>query len=449
MIKNFTFSLLMLASVLSFAQGYDLPVTFDNGSVTYGVVDFGGNSSSVVVDPSDASNMVVKSEKTAAAATWAGTTIGIDQSGTVTSFSAKLPFTVTSTKMSIRVWSPDAGIPVLFKVEDAGDAQKSVETLATTTKANEWETLIFDFSNQRTGTAALNLDYTYNKGSIFFNFDTDGATAGAKTYYWDDVSFVSAGPTKEQINLPVTFDDTMVDYTITSFGDMVSSVVADPKGGMNMVAMSTKPVSSPDWAGVTASTPFGFKDDIPFTATETKMSVRLYSPDANIKVRLKVEDRNVGSKSCEVDVMTTKANEWEVLVFDFSKQVDGTPALDLTTAYGKASLFFNFGVTGAAAGEKTYYWDDLMFGEPDNSSVINTEKATVVFYPNPVNDVLNINTNNPVQKVTVLNAVGSVVETLQPNSTAVNVNMASYTSGMYVVILQTSNETLSFKATKN
>ena len=70
----------------------------------------------------------------------------------------------------------------------------------------------------------------------------------------------------------------MVDYTITSFGDMVSSVVADPKGGMNMVAMSTKPVSSPDWAGVTASTPFGFKDDIPFTATETKMSVRLYSP---------------------------------------------------------------------------------------------------------------------------------------------------------------------------
>ena len=99
--------------------------------------------------------------------------------------------------------------------------------------------------------------------------------------------------------------------------------------------------------------------------------------------------------------------------------------------------------------KKTYYWDDLMFGEPDNSSVINTEKATVVFYPNPVNDVLNINTNNAVQKVTVLNAVGSVVETLQPNSTAVNVNMASYTSGMYVVILQTSNETLSFKATKN
>ena len=85
MIKNLHFSLLMLASVLSFAQGYDLPVTFDNGSVTYGVVDFGGNSSSVVVDPSDASNMVVKSEKTAAAATWAGTTIGIDQSGTVTS----------------------------------------------------------------------------------------------------------------------------------------------------------------------------------------------------------------------------------------------------------------------------------------------------------------------------------------------------------------------------
>lgn len=449
MIKYFTFSFLMLASVMGFSQGYDLPVTFDDGAVTYGVVDFGGNSSSVVVDPTDATNMVVKTEKTGTAETWAGTTLGIDVSGTVTSFTKELPFSVTDTKMSVRVWSPDAGIPVMLKVEDAGAPTKSVETITMTTKSSEWETLIFDFSNQRAGTATLNLDYTFNKASMFFNFDTDGATAGAKTYYWDDMEFMVSGPSKDQVSLPVTFEDTMVDYTLTDFGDMMSSIVADPAGGMNMVAMSTKPASSPEWAGVTASTPFGFKDDIPFTATETKMTVRVYSPDAGITVRLKVEDRNVGAKSCETDVVTTKANEWEDLIFDFTNNADMTPALDLTTAYGKASLFFNFGVTGATAGEKTYYWDDMIFGEPDNSSVTDVEKATVTFYPNPVTDVLNIDANSTIQNVTILNTVGAVVESFDANSTSINVDMTAYTSGVYVVLLESVNGTLSFKATKN
>ena len=201
MIKNFTFSFLMLAATLSFAQGYDLPLTWDDGAVTYGVVDFGGNASTIMVDPADANNMIVKSEKTAGAQGWAGTTIGVDVSGTVTSFSKKIPFTNTDTKMSIKVMSPDAGITVRFKVEDASDPTKSVETEAKTTKANEWEVLVFDFSKQADGTALLDLNKTYNKGSVFFNFNVDGATAGAKTYYWDNVEFMTAGPTKDQINL--------------------------------------------------------------------------------------------------------------------------------------------------------------------------------------------------------------------------------------------------------
>ncbi|MDC0257658.1 T9SS type A sorting domain-containing protein, partial [Crocinitomicaceae bacterium] len=37
------------------------------------------------------------------------------------------------------------------------------------------------------GTAAINLANTYDMVSIFFNFGTDGATAGEKIYYFDDV----------------------------------------------------------------------------------------------------------------------------------------------------------------------------------------------------------------------------------------------------------------------
>ncbi|MGK7310710.1 MAG: hypothetical protein ACN0LA_00585, partial [Candidatus Longimicrobiales bacterium M2_2A_002] len=162
----------------------DLPITFDDPAVDYVLTDFGGTASALVADPMDASNTVAETVKTTAAATWAGTTMS-DSTG----LASPIPFTASATTMTVRVYSPDAGIPVRLKVEDATDPTRSVETEAVTTVADTWETLTFDFSTEATGTAALNLSYTYDKASIFFNFGTAGATAGEKTYLWDDVTF--------------------------------------------------------------------------------------------------------------------------------------------------------------------------------------------------------------------------------------------------------------------
>jgi len=80
----------------------------------------------------------------------------------------------------------------------------------------------FDFSNEASGTAKLSfgLDngWTYNKASIFFNFDTDGATAGEKTYYFDDVKFgKSTASLKElnAINISVYPNPTSNNWTIS------------------------------------------------------------------------------------------------------------------------------------------------------------------------------------------------------------------------------------------
>lgn len=171
------------------AEGVSLPVTFDNPDVDYKLTDFGNNVSEIVEDPTDASNMVAKTIKPDSAEFWSGTTIG----GAL-GFSAPLPFSEFSTVMTVRVWSPDAGTPVLFKVEDAGDPSISVETTDTTTVAEGWETLEFDFAKHVDGTAALNIANTYKKASIFFNFGTTGADAGEKIYYWDDVKFIKSDP---------------------------------------------------------------------------------------------------------------------------------------------------------------------------------------------------------------------------------------------------------------
>ena len=171
-------------SVTDAVNNLDLPITFDDPEVDYLLEDFGGNASDIIVDPTDAENKVVRSIKTGSAELWAGTTVGQP-----TGFLNPIPFSADATTMSVRVWSPLADIPIRLKVEKAGDPNISVETEARTTVANEWETLVFDFSNQASGTAAINFENIYNKASIFFNFGTTGADSGEQTYYWDDIIF--------------------------------------------------------------------------------------------------------------------------------------------------------------------------------------------------------------------------------------------------------------------
>ncbi|WP_241321771.1 hypothetical protein, partial [Belliella aquatica] len=172
----------------------NLPVTFDEANINYGVLGFeGAENSTIVEDPTDATNKVVKVVRSNTAATFAGTTVTDVVNGVQTGFATRIPFTATNTRMSVRVWSPDAGIQVRLKVEDFQDPTKSVETEATTTVAGQWETLTFNFANQATGTEALNLNNNFNKATIFFNFGVNGQTAGEKTYYFDDMAFVTGG----------------------------------------------------------------------------------------------------------------------------------------------------------------------------------------------------------------------------------------------------------------
>ncbi|MEZ4404173.1 MAG: DUF5010 C-terminal domain-containing protein [Kofleriaceae bacterium] len=343
-------------------QQMNLPVTFDAANVNYGLLGFGGaEDSTIVADPAGGANQVARVLKSDTAELWAGTTLTAD--GTL-GFASRIPFAAGATTMTVRVYSPSAGIPVRLKVEDHTNAGVSVETEAMTTAVNTWETLTFDFANQATGTAALNLASNYDKASIFFNFGTTGAMAGAHTYYFDDVAFGGA-TTLQQMNLPVTFDAATVDYGLLGFGGAEdSTIVADPVGGANQVARVLKSDTAELWAGttLTADGTLGFASRIPFAAGATTMTVRVYSPTAGIPVRLKVEAHGDPTVSVETEAMTTAVNTWETLTFDFANQATGTAALNLASNYDKASIFFNFGTTGAMAGARTYYFDDVAFG---------------------------------------------------------------------------------------
>ncbi|AXJ00062.1 Por secretion system C-terminal sorting domain-containing protein [Cyclonatronum proteinivorum] len=341
------------------SNGINFPITFNDPDLDYELFDFGDNQSQIIQDPTDPANRVVESVKLAGAATWAGTTVANDNG-----FILPIPFSPGNTIITARVWSPVAGIPVRMKVEDHTNVTVSVETEATVTEAGVWQTLEFDFSNEAPGTEAINFDRLYTKASMFFDFGTEGT---GETFYWDDLIFAGGGgggeepPPASLITLPVTFEDPDLDYQLDDFGGNSSVIVADPTNADNRVVQSTKGAGAELWAGTTVARMDGFAEPIPFSPGNTTMSVRVWSPVADIPVRMKVEDHTNGALSVETEVMLTVANEWHTLEFDFAQPAPGTPAINFNTSYTMASVFFDFGTTGAESGERTYFWDDVTF----------------------------------------------------------------------------------------
>lgn len=331
---------------------------------------FGGaEDATITADPTDASNRVARVVKSATAELWAGVTVSICPSDAL----VRLPFSSTLTTLTARVWAPAAGVPVRLKVEDAADPTKTAETEATTTVAAGWQTLLFNFANPATGTAALNLANTYNKASIFFNFGRTGAQGGGGTFYFDDLafrgsSFTVACPSTGGGGGGATINSITMDEPtpplLTGFGGAEdSSIVADPTNAANKVARVIKSATAELWAGTTISKlPNEAIAPIGFTATERTITARVWSPTAGTPVRMKVETAGDPTRSVETEATTTAAGAWQTLSFNFANPAAGTAALNLAFTYNKLSVFFNFGTTGAAAGgARTYYIDDISY----------------------------------------------------------------------------------------
>ena len=198
----------------------DLPINWDDtANVNYAIIDFGGNVSSSVVDPTNASNLVLKTEKPSTAQSWAGTTLG-------SALATAIPFSASNTTMEARIWSAAIGIPVLMKVEDQTNAGIFVETLASTSRVG-WDTLTFDFANPSPNNQALNFSNTYDVISIFFNFNV--VPSAIETYYLDNISFGQLITGVSEYNANPTFsvypnpanDVVTIDATLLNKGNQV------------------------------------------------------------------------------------------------------------------------------------------------------------------------------------------------------------------------------------
>lgn len=148
----------------------DYEQNFENFTLTW--TDFGNATTTVLNNPVsggiNTSAKVAKQVKNNGAETWAGSFYQV---------ATALPLTQASV-IKMKVYAPQAGLTVRLKVENATTQSQFYEVDATTTVANQWETLTFTCNT-------LNAANSYHKLVLFMNFGTAGNGA---TYYFDDIT---------------------------------------------------------------------------------------------------------------------------------------------------------------------------------------------------------------------------------------------------------------------
>lgn len=92
-----------------------------------------------------------------------------------------------------------------------------------------------------------------------------------------------------------------------------------------------------------------------FVSSGSKIvTVQVYSPLAGTPMRLRVHNtRSNYTKFVETEAVTTKANQWETLTFDFGKLASGSQAISSTTTYSTLSLIIEPGK--ASTGQKYFF----------------------------------------------------------------------------------------------
>ena len=423
--------ILIIAIFLSFNTfngQVNMPVDFENAQVTNeDFINFNGGAGYVVYNPqidddnpSESVGVIIRD----GGDIWAGSYLELED---------YLDFS-TNTHISMSVYTPISGLMVKFKLEGDNGAQTERDTY--TTLSNNWETLTWSFAGE-----PLN---TYNKLVLMFDFGNIGDGSTNSTFYFDDINTFDPSGGLNQIDLPVTFENPEVYYSLIDFEGNGPSTVVEVGGNHYVEVIKTD--ESGTSAGVTIGTEEGFATNIPITSSDTKIYAHVFvdgTTQTGIPIRFKIENSNDPTQSVETEIFTSVAGEWEVLEFDFSNEATGTAALNTSYQFNMASMFFNFGTVGD--NETIYRFDNISFGSPISLGINDNISASYRVYPNPFVNTINIFGIDGSETVVINDILGKEIF---KGVGVEEINLSSFEKGTYFLTLSKGSQSSTFSHKK-
>ena len=154
----------------------------------------------------------------------------------------------------------------------------------------------------------------------------------------------------DPILLPLTFQSPTINYGWFNFDGGNTTVINNPNSsGLNTstkVARMVKEAGQP-WGGsfITLS------GNIDFSANKI-FRVKVFSPRAGAKMLLKVENAANPGMNFEKEAVTTVANDWEYLYFDYS-------TINTADSYNRIVVIWELGTPGDGSANFTFLMDDF------------------------------------------------------------------------------------------
>ena len=180
-------------------------------------------------------------------------------------------------------------------------------------------------------------------------------SAIATTYYFDELSLLDSGD--NVVSVIESFEG--VAPSLNEFDGAATQVIDNPNASgentTSKVLEFEKNVGASGNAGV-----WWDNNTAIDLSVNNKLSLKTWSPETGIVVRLKLENSSDGSEFHLVDASTSVSNGWETLTYDFS----GAPAYN----YDRLVVFFDHGNTVAnytSARIKTEGLYDFTYGRVD------------------------------------------------------------------------------------
>jgi hypothetical protein len=320
------------------AAAYDLPFDFETSPVTS---DWEGFEGAVITVEAVAAPQTTGNSSTNLAKIIRNG--GQKYAGVVTAVDTPLDFSTKST-ITARIWtSAPIGTKIMFKTEEAGNANNnSGEKNAFTTKTGEWEDLVFDFAGV-TNASQTRIVIIPDNGNL-------GDGSATSTFYFDDI--IQVAPVVAY-DLPFDFETSPVTSDWEGFEGAVITVeaVAAPQTTGNSSTNLAKIIRNggQKYAGVVTAvdTPLDF-------STKSTITARIWtSAPIGTKIMFKTEEAgNANNNSGEKNAFTTKTGEWEDLVFDFAGVTNASQT--------RIVIIPDNGNLGDGSAASTFFFDDII-----------------------------------------------------------------------------------------
>jgi hypothetical protein len=300
--------------------------TFDEATPP-AITEFGGAIATIAAGPAGGDGNALKIDRNN------GGTQGLVFAGAWVAI-PPIPSDAGDQTVSVRVYSPTAGIRMVAKAE-YGDQLGSGDTEANEAVVVGWQTLTWTFTN-------FDPNESYNRFVLLPNL----GNVDDLDYYFDDITVVGAGggDTGGGDTVLTTFDEA-TPPAITEFGGAIATIAAGPAGGDGnalKIDRNNGGTQGLVFAGAWVAIP-----PIPSDAGDQTVSVRVYSPTAGIRMVAKAEyGDQLGSGDTEANEAVVVG--WQTLTWTFTN-------LDPNESYNRFVLLPNLGNVD----DLDYYFDDI------------------------------------------------------------------------------------------